>query len=368
MTLSGKSFPGMWFLCGCISVFFLEGALSQDVIYSPDKNKTEERWRRFDKNGDGRLDEAEQKAYRKELLKPALGTPAPTLLPIFMDPIEKTVPVKGLGPIREISRLQSGFSFTEGPAADRHGNLFFSDFRRNRIYRYQAGETAEVFLENSQGIYGLAFDGKGRLIACQCQEGRIVSIHPSSKKVRILADLYQGNRFNDPNDVVVDRKGGVYFTDPSFRQKHQAKEGVYYISPDRKVTRIIDDLEKPNGIALSPQEDMLYVLPSGAASVMAYPVKRPGVIGPGVRLGSIPSVGDGMTVDALGNLYVTQPRLNAIFILNPRGESLGRLKVPEPPSNCEFGGPDGGTLFVTAHTSLYCFKMEVSGSSFRTSH
>jgi gluconolactonase len=168
----------------------------------------------------------------------------------------------------------------------------------------------------------------------------------------------------------VDRQDGVYFTDPSFQAgtSQQDKMGVYYVSPQGKVTRLIDDLPRPNGVILSPDEKTLYVLPSGSVDVMAYPVLSPGKIGPGrvpCKLEQAPTGpargGDGLAVDTKGNLYLTQPSLFAIQVVSPEGKTLGLIKFPENPANCDFGGKDMKTLYVTARTSLYTVRMEATG-------
>jgi gluconolactonase len=269
--------------------------------------------------------------------------------------------------------MHTGFAFTEGPAADAEGNVYFSDVRNNRIHKVSTDGKLTTFLENSQGCNGLMFDAMGRLIACQGGAGRVVAIDASSKAIEVLAAEYNGKRFNAPNDLVVDRHGGIYFTDPSFgREPSQDKMAVYYVSPDKKVTRLIDDLERPNGVILSPDEKTLYVLPSGSPNVMAYSVQGPGKLGAGrvfCKLEQAPNTpmprgGDGLTVDTKGNLYLTQPALSAIQVVSPEGKTLGLLKFPEAPANCTFGGKDRKTLFVTARTSLYTLPMEGVGHRF----
>jgi gluconolactonase len=146
--------------------------------------------------------------------------------------------------------------------------------------------------------------------------------------------------------------------------KSRIRRGVYYVAPDGTVTRLIDDQPQPNGVLLSPDEQILYVLLSGRGALMAYPIEKPGQIGPGTQLGEVPGLGDGLTVDTAGNLYLTQPPLRAILVLSPAGQTLGRLRVPEEPSNCTFGGADMQTLFVTARTSLYAFPMAARGHRF----
>jgi gluconolactonase len=274
--------------------------------------------------------------------------------------------MEGIGPVGEIIKLYSGFTFTEGPAVDKDGNLFFTDVQRNRIYKVDSKGNLSSFMENTRGANGLMFDVRGRLIACQGLEGRIVAIDILGKNIQVLADRYNGSRFIMPNDLVADRQGGIYFTDPAFRpgSRPQDKEGVYYVSNEGQVTRLIDNLTKPNGIILSPDEKILYVLPSSFQGLMAYPLDKPGKIGEGKRIGKIEYPGDGMTVDMKGNLYITQPRLSAIQVISPEGKTLGLIHFPEVPSNCKFGGQDMKTLFVTARTSLYTVRMETAGYPF----
>src|SRR5262249_54989038 len=141
-------------------------------------------------------------------------------------------PIPGIGPVGEVMKLHTDFKFTEGPAADANGLLYFSDIPANRIMMLDADGKVSTFLEDSKGCNGLMFDARGRLIACQGGEGRIIAIDPKTKKIEVVADKYDGKRFNAPNDLVIDKQGGVYFSDPSFRQeKPQDKEGVYYVVP-----------------------------------------------------------------------------------------------------------------------------------------
>jgi gluconolactonase len=275
-------------------------------------------------------------------------------------------PIEGVGPTGEAIKLHTGFKLAEGPAVDPEGNVYFTDLAGSRIYKSDTTGKLTTFLDETRGCNGLMFDSRGRLLACQSQEGRIIAIDVTSKKSEVVADTYQGRRFTSPNDLVVDSQGGVYFTDPYFgyTEKIQDKDGVYYVAADGKVTRLIDDQPGPNGVLLSPDERTLYVLPSGKAALMAYPIEKPGQIGAGRQLGKVPHPGDGLTVDTKGNLYLTQPALQAILVLSAQGKTLGTIKVPEKPTNCSFGGKDMKSLFVTGRTSLYVFPMEATGHRF----
>jgi gluconolactonase len=281
--------------------------------------------------------------------------------------------IPGLGPSGPIRKLHTGLQFTEGPAAGRSGNLYFTDIPANRIYKLDAQGQLSVFLEPSMHANGLMFFGDGRLAACQ-MDGQLVAIDVGTRSVTTLADRYEGRRFNAPNDLVIDRAGGIYFTDPHFRAPQplpQGKRAVYYRSPAGQVTRVTDDLPAPNGVILSPDEQTLYVIPSLHNEMLAYPVTSAGELGEGrvfctLKQRDGPSRGirggDGLAVDVKGNLYITSAL--GLQVFSPQGRVLGVLPFPEQPANVTFGGPEGRTLYVTARTSLYAVEMEVAGHVF----
>jgi gluconolactonase len=188
--------------------------------------------------------------------------------------------------------------------------------------------------------------------------------------MRVVADSYEGKGFGGPNDLVTDLHGGVYFTDYRLAKGKQDKMGVYYVSSDGKVTRLVDDLKSPNGIILSTDEKTLYVIPSSGPEIYSYPVESPGKIGAGkvfCKLQPAPNkkgnpIGDGVAIDTKGNLYFTA--LNGIQVFNPKGEHLGTITFPEAPANVDFGGADFKTLIVTARTSVYTVPMEAVGHQF----
>jgi len=276
-------------------------------------------------------------------------------------------PIPGIGPLGKITKLHSDFLFTEGPAADRDGNCYFTDVRSNRIHRISTDGKLTTFLENSQGCNGLMFDRKGRLFACQGGAGRIITIDIGTKKITPCAEKYGGNRFNRPNDIAVDVHGGAYFTDPMFGRRRrdgsrppQDKQCVYYVDKAGNATRLIDDLTRPNGTLLAPNGKTLYVLPSGPGTVglFAYEVKAPGKLGPARKIFAAER-GDGLTVDRKGNLYLTQG--STIVVVSASGKKLGSIQFPERPSNCTFAGKDFDHLVVTARTSVYVVQMAVKG-------
>lgn len=279
-------------------------------------------------------------------------------------------PIPGIGPKGEVRKLHGELQFTEGPTWDGHGNLYFSDIPANRIYKVDTAGALSVFLEPSNHTNGLMHN-RGRLLACE-MDGRLVAIDVSSKEITALASQYDGQRFNAPNDLVVDRAGGVYFTDPHFRAPTplpQVVVAVYYAAADGRVTRLIDDLKAPNGVILSPDEKTLYVIPTLQKQMMAYPIESPGKLDAGKVFcelqqpeGKDNTGGDGLTIDTQGNLYITSGL--GIQVYDPNGKLLGILSFPEQPANCTFGGPGNHSLFVTARSSLYAVELEAEGHVF----
>lgn len=284
---------------------------------------------------------------------------------------EDAKPIPGIGPKGEIKKLHTGFKFTEGPAADRDGNVYFSDIPATTIHKVDKDGKLTIFTDKSNRSNGLMFNQKGELLACE-MAGQIVAHDLAGGKKRVLASMYNGKPFNAPNDLVVDRQGGVYFTDPDFGAKMPAPQdarAVYYISPEGKVARVTGDLPKPNGVILSPDEKTLYVIPTGSEDMLAYPVEGPGKLGKSSVFCKLKqpakksnSGGDGLTVDTKGNLYITSAL--GLQVFSPKGDLLGIIRLPEQPANVTFGGPDNRTLYVTARTSLYTIPMEAQGHVF----
>jgi gluconolactonase len=263
--------------------------------------------------------------------------------------------------------VATGFVYTEGPAADRQGNLYFTDYRDGpgKIYRLDTCGGLQLVVADSGRANGLKVSPTGEVIACQV-EGQVSAFRPDGSCSRVLTGSYCGRRYNAPNDLVIDSTGGIYFTDPFFDAPRpfppQRIPAVYYLAANGTVTRVIDDLWAPNGIALSPDERTLYVVPSFGRHVMAYPVLGPGQLGPARRFcrlapSWIPFIpgGDGATVDAAGNLYVAT--VAGVQVFDPTGELQGVLRMPHRPSNVAFGGADHRTLFITAGGSVYAVRV-----------
>jgi gluconolactonase len=300
---------------------------------------------------------------------------APIVVRAADDP---TPPIASIGPTGPLVEIQGEFKFTEGPAADRQGVVYFTDVPNAKVYKIEQGNKASVFRAESNHTNGQMFNAAGELLGCEAKTGRIVAVATDGNTVRVLADGHKGKRFDRPNDLCVDRTGGVYFTDPHFGVPVSAEEfQVYYVAPDGKVTGLLRDLKYPNGVILSPDEQTLYIVPTGTADIMAYPVESPGKLGSGRVLCRLEQTstqknggGDGLTVDTKGNLYITS--VAGVQVFDPKGKLLGVLKMPinpadsKPmnPSNCTFGGPDFKTLYITSRTKVFVLPMEAEGHRF----
>jgi gluconolactonase len=260
----------------------------------------------------------------------------------------------------KVEKLAGGFAFTEGPAADARGNIYFSDIPNNRIHKWSLNGKLSTFRENSGGANGLYFDKDGNLLVCEGGGRRLVSIDQKGN-VSVLADKYQGKKFNSLNDLWIDPKGGVYFTDPRYGGRdgmEQDGEHVYYLAPDRKkLIRVVDDMVRPNGVIGTPDGKTLYVTDNGDRKTFAYKVNQDGTLS-GKKL-IAPEGSDGMTIDNEGNIYLTS---RVVAVYNKNGEKIEEIQVPEGPANVCFGGSDNQTLFITARTSLYSVKMRVKGA------
>ena len=258
-----------------------------------------------------------------------------------------------------LTNLTSGLHFTEGPAADAAGNLYFSDIPADTIYRWSVSNQLSVFCTNSGGANGLCFDASGNLLACQGDNGRIVSFSRQTN-VTALASAYAGQPFNEPNDLWVDPSGGVYFTDPVFlgHPVVQGGEHVYYLKPDRSaVVRVVSDMVRPNGLVGTPDGAALYVADWGASNVFRYAIGAGGTLTNKTLFAQVRC--DGMTRDTEGNLYLCD---TAVRVFDSSGSELEQIAVPGRPTNVEFGGADRRTLFITTDAgSLYSIRMRTQG-------
>jgi gluconolactonase len=267
----------------------------------------------------------------------------------------------------EPERIATGFINTEGPVWHPDGYLLFSDINNNTINKWTPDGKVVKFRSPSGYSNGLTFDKQGRLIACEHRNRRVSRTEPDGTIVT-LANKYQGKRLHSPNDAVVKSDGSIYFTDPPYGVEawsgkiELSFQGIYRILPDGKALEVlVKDLYRPNGLAFSPDEKVLYVADSqDSRSIHAFDIKPDGTLAN--RRVIIKNVGmpDGIKVDVNGNLYVTTNR-RRVGIYDSTGKHLGDIATPEITRNCAFGGPDNKTLFITAMSSVYRVQLKIPG-------
>jgi len=270
-----------------------------------------------------------------------------------------------VAPGAKIEKLAGGFKFTEGPAVDAAGNVFFTDQPNDRIMKWSVDGKLSVFLQPSGRSNGLYFDGKGNLLACADEKNQLWSIDPSGRATVLVRD-YQGKLLNGPNDLWVAPGGGVYFTDPLYKRPYwdrgpmeQDGQHVYFLSPDRqKLIRVADDLKQPNGIIGSPDGRTLYVADIAAGRTYAYDIGKDGTLSNQRLFCALGS--DGMTLDEEGNVYLTG---KGVTVFDKNGRQIDHIDLAEPwTANVCFGGRDRHTLFITASTGFYAIRTRVRGA------
>ncbi len=278
--------------------------------------------------------------------------------------------IPGIGPL-SIEKVATSGGFTEGPAVLPDGSPLFSDLRTEKVYHVPKGGDLTEFLSATRRINGLMTSARGQLFACESRRGEaaVVVFDLSTRQKQILAAGYAGKPFNRANDLVIDREGGVYFSDilGGGEGLPQPTAGVYYVSREGKVARLIHNLKGPNGVLLSRDETQLYVAAMAEARIVRYPILNPGRLGKETTFyeftqGKEPRHGgDGMAIDVNGNLYIANFQGRALHVINSRGTLLGTIPFEEKVTNCTFGGPDGRTLYVTSGPSLFALQMVVPG-------
>ena len=268
-------------------------------------------------------------------------------------------------PGARVKMLADGFAFTEGPAADAEGNVYFTDQPNNRIMKWSTDGEVSTFMQPCGRSNGLYFDYAGNLIACADKKNELWSIAPDTT-VTVLLSNYQGHLLNGPNDVWVHPNGTIYFTDPFYNRPYwkdvrggmeQSCQGVYMLSPEGQVTRVIDDLEQPNGIVGTPDGKTLYVADIQGQRTYRYEILEDGSLVNKklfCRMGS-----DGMTIDNEGHVYLTGKWVT-VFASN--GAMIAKYDVPENwVANVCFGGEERDLLFITASRGVYGLQMRVHG-------
>ena len=274
-----------------------------------------------------------------------------------------------IAPGASVEKLAENFSFTEGPAVDKAGNVYFTDQPNNRIWKWSAAdEQLSVFLEETGRANGTYFDQSGHLLSCSDMDNELWQIDMQGNHIVLVAD-FEGKKLNGPNDLWVHpATDGIYFTDPLYKRNYwtrnpemqQDGEHVYYLSPDRKsLTRVATDLEKPNGIIGTPDGKLLYVADIQARKTYVYEIQPDGTLANKKLFTSMGS--DGMTIDNEGNIYLTG---KGVTVFNPQGEQITHIPVEAGwTANVCFGGQDMKTLFITASQFLYRIQMQVKGAT-----
>ena len=330
------------------------------------------------------------------LAVPALLTAAPAPVTSFTAPYATHGTVERLDPALDalldpdvtMEKLAGGFNWAEGPVWDpARSHLLFSDVPENRVYRWKDGEGISVFLEPSgftgtvyngreRGSNGLTLDRAGRLVLAQHGDRRVARLAPDGKSFEALVDRFEGRRFSSPNDLCFDRAGNLFFTDPPYGLPRDVKQetefhGVYRLGTDGRLTVIARDMDRPNGIALSPDERTLYVCNSHGPRpvIMAYALAADGAVTAGrvffdatelsartKRRGAL----DGLRVDAHGNVWSTGP--GGVLILSPGGRHLGSILTGRATANCAFGDADGRTLYIMGDDLLLRIRTKVTGA------
>ncbi len=278
-----------------------------------------------------------------------------------------------VGSAVEVERVATGFMFIEGPLWHPRGKfLIFSDMPGNIMRRWSEAEGVTTFRQPSNMANGNTYDREGRLVSCEHATSRVTRTEPDGT-ITVLATHYDGKQLNSPNDIVVDRHGAIYFSDPTFgrmeyygvlREPELSFRGVYRIDPkDGSLALLADDFDQPNGLCFSLDEKTLFVNDTMRAHIRVFDVKADGTLSGGAVFAETVGEGeggpDGMKIDSAGTLFSCGP--GGIHAFDRDGVSLGVIRMPEHSANFTWGGDDYRTLFITASSSLYAAKLAVPG-------
>ena len=322
-------------------------------------------------------------------------TAAVTVLGVACSPAPAPPPATAAPESAVASRaieVAASVAFTEGPTVDADGNVYFTDLNNNRIMLLATDGGLTTFRQPSHRANGLIFDSDWRLLACEGGDGdtvlpRVTRTDMETGEVEIIADAYEGKQLHQPNDLTVDARGRIYFTDrpgPNPTPEQTGVHGVYRIDPDGSIARILTEpeIERPNGIVIAPDDRTLYLIETaqqagGARMIRVYDLGEDGTVDnmrifhdfyPGRS-------GDGMTIDSEGNLYVaaglnrlrgtseTLDTVAGVHVFSPAGELIEHIPIPEDTiTNAAFGGPDLRTLYVTAGKTLFRIRTDITGT------
>ncbi|MDL5512750.1 SMP-30/gluconolactonase/LRE family protein [Arenibacter sp. M-2] len=286
-------------------------------------------------------------------------------LPILFSVSCKSLQTSLIAKDAEVQLVATDYTFTEGPAVAPNGDVFFTDQPNDRILRWSGkNKSVSVYMEPSGRSNGLYFDHQGNLLSCADDKNQLWQIDPQ-KNVTVLIDDFEGKKLNGPNDLWVDPKGGVYFTDPFYKrpywtrtQQEIEQQRVYYLTPDHKDIHIVaEDYVRPNGLIGNKDGSLLYVADIGDKKTYSYTINPDGSLSNKTLFADMGS--DGMTMDNQGNVYLTG---DGVTVFAPNGKQILHIPIDQKwTANVTFGGKNQKTLFITAMTSLYTLKMNVSG-------
>lgn len=265
----------------------------------------------------------------------------------------------------KVTLVAKDYTFTEGPAVAPNGDVFFTDQPNDQIVKWSAKDgSVSIYMQPSGRANGLYFDHEGNLLACADNKNQLWRID-SQKNVTVLIDDFEGKKLNGPNDLWVDPKGGIYFTDPYYKRPYWTRteqelkeERVYYLSPDKKDVQVVaDGFVRPNGIIGNQDGSMLYIADIGDKKTYSYTVNPDASLSNKTLFTNMGS--DGMTMDHLGNVYLTG---DGVTVFNNKGIQIHHIPIDQKwTANVTFGGKKQKTLFITAMNSLYTLDMKVRG-------
>jgi gluconolactonase len=265
----------------------------------------------------------------------------------------------------KLEKVAGGFGFTEGPVWDPRGFLYVSDEDKNRLSKLYPDGRLETLLEIGDPD-GSTLDAHGRLVTTASVLRAIIEVDDAGK-YKVLADHYEGKRFNSPNDIILGPDGALYFTDPTLdlvkgEKQELDYQGVFRLGSDGSLRLLTKDLAQPNGLAFSPDGKRLYVDDTKQHDIRVYDVDAHGGLANGRIFGKEEGRGgvpDGMRVDVQGNVWVTGP--GGIWVWDAQGNHIGTIQLPETAANLNWAGADSRTLYITASKSVYRLKTKVRG-------